>query len=103
MGLFLRACNLVQVNFICLFIYLSIYAYIYIYIYFFSSSVVYREVHSPDQEENPRETKEETETTVGFNVDMLSQDHQVNSDLLTRRNQTDPLLTISLIKSSTES
>lgn len=79
----MRACNLVQVNFICLFIYLFIYLCIYIYI-FFSSSVVYREVHSPDQEENPRETKEETETTVGFNVDMLSQDHQVNSGRICR-------------------
>ena len=65
---------------------LSIYLFIYLFmhIYFFSSSVVYREVHSPDQEENPRETKEETETTVGFNVDMLSQDHQVNSGRICR-------------------
>ena len=56
------------------------------HIYIFSSSVVYREVHSPDQEENPRETKEETETTVGFNVDMLSQDHkQVNSGRMLKR------------------
>ena len=65
-------------------VYLFIYLLMHIYIFFFSSSVVYREVHSPDQEENPRETKEETETTVGFNVDMLSQDHQVNSGRICR-------------------
>lgn len=65
-------------------VYLFIYLFMHMYIYFFSSSVVYREVHSPGQEENPRETKEETETTVGFNVDMLSQDHQVNSGRIGR-------------------